>query len=206
MEFTDLLSLPGATIDEGTAVDKESSASIRTNVALPLDSSSLEGKVVTSPRKNNSIYKPILVKEQSSETEPRNRLAKKRVSFKQEGEESLLSSVPTTQEKKDEEKEAEKIRILEESRRLFWTSNERVKEERQRRKSLETRSSGKRGSFSLQCRQHLPKMLNTLLFDESGASDSDSEGEQITEMEIFTSFRTIQNNNIHNLRRHSHYE
>merc|ERR1739844_838306 len=152
---------------------------------------------------------------------------KKRVSFSfkfraENGEPSLLSSIQAiakmnldveddVEDNVDTEndlnqitEEEEEETILEESMRLFWTSNNRIKEERQRRKSmLEVKSRGKRDSFTLpsQYLQNIPKLLNLggTLFDSDDSEDDD-------EQEILKLYETIQSNNIHNCRRHSYYE
>lgn len=150
---------------------------------------------------------------------------KKRLSFSfklraEKGEPSLLSSIQAIAKMNlvDDEEDVEdnvetendlnqiaegEETILEESMRLFWTSNNRIKEERQRRRSmLEVKSRGKRDSFSLPSQiQNLPKLLNLggNTFDSDDSEDND-------EQEILKLYETIQSNNIHNCRRHSYYE
>lgn len=204
-------SLPETSVD-----DERRSSNIETNVIATKNSSSVEGKIIVISPERHFFHKeePTVAK-----------YNKRKDTFKQEeGRKQLLLSVLAAMTKKEDVVDEEPRKNLyhqeetsqEESRRLFWTSNQRIKEERQRRESLEKRESlgrygsskkkGGRRSLTLpsQYLQNFPKMLNNLFYDEDYGSDF--EDEEIMEMEIISSFKMRQSNNIHNLRRHSHYE
>jgi len=221
MDLVDFQSLTIETSSDEGGISN--GTNVATNIAVPLNPS-IERKCVTlSPESSSGDTRILTRKQQGSAADTTNSTkkcrARKRVSFKLQGGEEeedgqLLSAIQSivdmNLDDKDEIKTPKTLNhqetILEESMNLFWISNQRVKDERQRRKAmLESPRNSYRRSLSLssQYLQNMPKLLNLKGCDSTSSEKEEEEG---TGKEVLESFRTIQSNNIHNYRRHSHYE